>query len=276
MSPKVLVVGGGYAGLAASTALAEAGVSVELLESKGFLGGRVYSTLKSDSFPAPVDNGPHLLMGCYRETFRLFKRLGVESDFHWVDPLSLAWISPGGAKVSLDCAALPAPFHLLLGLLKSTAFPGSEKVKLMAALVPFAGHPFLIPRSARTVADWMALTRQGPTTRERFWVPFCRAVMNVPPETAPLRGLGEVLNRVFFGKRKDSALVVAAKPLSEIAFPQGLDYLKMRGGAVHLREGAQRLNLASGPFSVETVSGKSFSADALILEIGRASCRERV
>jgi zeta-carotene desaturase len=267
VSPKVLVIGGGYAGLAASTALAEAGVGVDLLESKGFLGGRVYSTLRSESFPGPVDNGPHLLMGCYRETFKLFKRLGAGSDFHWVDPLALTWISPGGAKVTLDCAALPAPFHLAWGLLKSNAFPGVEKLKLAWALAPFAGHPFLIPKSVRTVADWIHFTRQGVTTRERFWIPFCRAVMNMPPEIAPLRGLGEVLNRVFFGKRKDSALVVAAKPLSEIAFPQGLDYLKARGGAVHLREGVQRLNLVSAPFSVQTVSGKTFTADALILAL---------
>jgi len=261
------VVGGGYAGVSAATALAEAGVPVDLLESRGFLGGRVYSTAPSPSFPAPVDNGPHLLMGCYRETFKLFKRLGAASDFHWVDPLALSWVSPGGARTSLNCLSLPAPFHLLLGLLSSSAFPGSEKLKLMAALAPFAVRPFPLPPKIRTVENWMGFTRQGPTTRERFWTPFCRAVMNVPPAVAPIRALGGVLNRVFFGKRRDSALVVAAKPLSEIAFPQALEYLAARGSQAHLREGVQKLNLVSGPFGLETASGKKFTADVLILAL---------
>lgn len=33
---KVIVVGGGFAGIAAATALAEKGINVELLESRGF------------------------------------------------------------------------------------------------------------------------------------------------------------------------------------------------------------------------------------------------
>ncbi|HET9870635.1 MAG TPA: hydroxysqualene dehydroxylase HpnE [bacterium] len=266
MSPRALVVGGGYAGVAAATALAEAGWGVDLLESRGFLGGRVYSIV-NDRFPLPVDNGPHLLMGCYREAFRLFDRLGLKDGFHRVDPLALRWISPGGGAVSLQCPPLPAPFHLIAGILASDAFPGTEKWKLMASLAPFAVRPFPLPRRARTVSDWMRLTRQGTVTRERFWVPLCRAVMNVPPEIAPLRGLGEVLRRVFFGSRKDSALVVPKRPLSEIAFPQVPGYLRARGGEVHLREGARSLRLASGPFQVGTVTGKTFTADALVLAL---------
>src|SRR5690348_13203568 len=112
MNPKVLVVGGGYAGVAAATALAEQGIQVALLESRGFLGGRVYSTAPSPNFPAPVDNGPHLFMGCYRETFRLLERLGASDPFHWIDPLKLSWFTDKGRQVSLKCAPLPAPFHL--------------------------------------------------------------------------------------------------------------------------------------------------------------------
>src|SRR5665811_80003 len=88
---KVIVVGGGFAGVAATTALAEKGFQVELLESRGTLGGRVYSTIATDNFPAPVDNGPHLFMGCYRETLRLFQRLEVPDPFRWIDPTEGVW-----------------------------------------------------------------------------------------------------------------------------------------------------------------------------------------
>jgi squalene-associated FAD-dependent desaturase len=267
LSPKIVVVGGGYAGISAATALVEEGLSVDLLETRSSLGGRVYSTAASENFPVPVDNGPHLLMGCYRETFRFFKRIGSSSGFHWMDPLSLSWQSAGGTIASLNCADLPAPFHLVFGLLASNAFPFSEKIRMALALRRFHHHPFSFPESVETVEDFLNFTRQGPRTRERFWVPLCRAVMNVPPDVAPIEGLGQVLQRIFFGTRRDSALVVPARPLSEIAFPETMEFLKSKGGLVHFRDGVLELSLTSGPFQVKTASGKVFTGDALVLAV---------
>src|SRR5258708_4257716 len=159
---KVIVVGGGFAGIAAATALAESGLAVELLESRGYLGGRVYSTAPSESFPAPADNGPHLLMGCYRETLALFRRLGVPDPFHWVDPLGLNWLLKGGKKVSFQCAPLPAPFHLAWGLLTSNAFSFGEKMAMARGLSAFSKKPFKVPSGAETVFQFLDATRQGP------------------------------------------------------------------------------------------------------------------
>src|SRR4051812_4971865 len=53
--PRVVVVGGGIAGLAASTALAERGVSVQLLEQSPRLGGRVAAW--------PLDDGRTMSRG---------------------------------------------------------------------------------------------------------------------------------------------------------------------------------------------------------------------
>lgn len=153
--PKVIVVGGGYAGLAAATALAEAGHSVDLLESRGFLGGRAYSIAPSETFPAPMDNGPHLFMGCYAETLRLFRRIGVEKNLQWIDPLALAWLTPGGREVSLKCTPWPAPLHLAWGLLFSNAFPWGEKISLARALSAFSRKPFKIPPGVETVAQYL-------------------------------------------------------------------------------------------------------------------------
>ena len=60
----VVVIGGGFAGLSAGVALAEAGFRVALLESKPALGGRAYSFADPESGDF-VDNGQHVLMGCY-------------------------------------------------------------------------------------------------------------------------------------------------------------------------------------------------------------------
>src|SRR5258708_34063194 len=97
---KVIVVGGGYAGISTATALAEKGFAVELLESRGFLGGRVYSTPPTENFPAPVGNGPHLFIGCYHETWKLLERLQAPEVFHRIAPVRPSWLVPGRKQLS--------------------------------------------------------------------------------------------------------------------------------------------------------------------------------
>jgi zeta-carotene desaturase len=109
--------------------------------------------------------------------------------------------------------------------------------------------------------------RQGPISRERFWGPLCRAIMNLQPEEAAMAEFGEALRRSLFGSRSDSALAFPAKPLWEIAFPQAENYLREKGSFLFLGDGARQLRLASGPFEVVTASGKVLSGDALILAL---------
>lgn len=264
---KVIVVGGGYAGIAAATALAEEGISVDLLESRGSLGGRAYSIPASETFPAPMDNGPHLFMGCYAETLRMLERIGMNGAFHWIDPLALSWLTSGGKKVSLKCAPLPAPFHLVWGLLTSNAFPWKEKISMSKALSAFSKKPFRIPSGAETVAQFLDTTGQGPHSRERFWVPLCDSVMNVPPAVAPLLGLGEVLHGVFFGNRRDSALGIARFPLGDLVSEKARKCLEAKGGRVLFHEGVQEFTVKEGVFEIKTRSGAVYPGDALVFAV---------
>lgn len=264
---KVIIVGGGFAGVSAATALAQAGHSVELLESRSSLGGRVYSIPASENFPFPVDNGPHLLMGCYQETLTLLERLGEKNPLCWIDPLRLTWFDQGGDVLHLNCAPLPAPLHLAWGFLTSNAFPWSEKIAMAKTLRRFSRKPFSLPENTSTLEAFLKATGQGPCSRERFWNPICNAVMNVPPDQAPTLGLGEVLNRIFFQTRKDSALAVPARPLGEMGFPLVKPFLEKKGGAVHFGAGVQSFKTEGNRFVVTARSGQEFTGDALIWAI---------
>ena len=60
-SPRVLVIGAGVAGLAAARALADEGISVELLEARDRIGGRVFT---SDAWTGlPIDLGASWIHG---------------------------------------------------------------------------------------------------------------------------------------------------------------------------------------------------------------------
>ena len=72
----VVVVGAGCAGLSAATALSQAGASVLVVEARPVPGGRTFATRDQVSGDW-VDNGQHVLLGCYHETLAFARRIGA-------------------------------------------------------------------------------------------------------------------------------------------------------------------------------------------------------
>src|SRR5678815_5844747 len=81
LATKVIVAGGGLAGLASAAVLGQAGFEVDLFESRGFLGGRATSYPLQDEV---IDNCQHVLLRCCTNLLDFYKRLGVTDaiQFH--------------------------------------------------------------------------------------------------------------------------------------------------------------------------------------------------
>src|SRR4029079_6941127 len=71
---RVAVIGAGYAGIAAAGALVEGGCEVTLFEANRTAGGRAR---RVEYRGTVLDNGQHLLLGAYRETLELMRKVGV-------------------------------------------------------------------------------------------------------------------------------------------------------------------------------------------------------
>ncbi len=84
----VIVIGGGVAGLSAAASLAEHGERVVLLEARPELGGRT-STYPVAAVGSRADNGQHVLMGCYDDTFAFLRRIGAAPG--WRSRKALSW-----------------------------------------------------------------------------------------------------------------------------------------------------------------------------------------
>src|SRR5947207_12024736 len=95
MNCDVAVIGGGFAGLSAAVRLADAGVKVVVIESAPRLGGRA-STFTDPETHDRVDNGQHVLFGCYRETYAFLRRLGTDGMAPLQRRLSLAITASDG------------------------------------------------------------------------------------------------------------------------------------------------------------------------------------
>ena len=110
----MIVIGAGFAGLSAATALAERGVSVLVLEARPNLGGRA-TAFTDPATGERVDNGQHLLTGAYRETFRFLRRLGKESDVRLQPGLSLEVIDRAGRAIQRRERQIGQPLMLPFG-----------------------------------------------------------------------------------------------------------------------------------------------------------------
>jgi hydroxysqualene dehydroxylase len=250
MRPHAVVIGGGFAGASAASALAEAGVSVTLLEKRATLGGRA-SSLRDGVTKDEVDNGQHLFMGCYRETRRFLRRLKVEDRLRFPERLEVPFLSPRG-RSSLRASRLTGMAGALLGF---KAMSLGDRLSVLRGILSFKFFR-RDDMASLTVSRWLDALRQPEGARRAFWTPLCLATLNARPEAACAAALEVVLRRGLLGSPQDRALGFSTLSLGKL-WPVDLPgYLKARGGvlsvgqsvtAIEAREGrATRVALEGG------------------------------
>src|SRR5579871_1519248 len=109
MSRRVVVVGGGLAGIAAALDCVAAGASVTLLEVRPRLGGAAYSFVREG---LRLDNGQHVFLRCCTAYRELLARIGGASGTFLQPRLEIPVVSPGPQVTMLRRSGLPAPLHL--------------------------------------------------------------------------------------------------------------------------------------------------------------------
>ena len=115
---KIVLIGGGFAGLSAASFLSNSGLKIELLEASPKLGGRAYSFVDSET-GIVIDNGQHILMGCYNETLKLFNLIRAEKKLSKQSRLSINFVKENFELCPLTGSGSFYPFNLLTAILNS-------------------------------------------------------------------------------------------------------------------------------------------------------------
>ncbi len=229
---SVLIVGGGWAGLACAARLALAGERPTLLEAAPALGGRARTVPLAG---LELDNGQHLAIGAYRRTLALLNDLGVsEADAFLRLPLRLEQRAVAGEDLVLAPPALPAPFHLLAALARAAGLPGRQRRAALGLCLRLAARRFRI-HPDRPLEPWLRDQGQDRLLIERLWEPLCVATLNTPVETASTRVFLRVLRDTFARRRADSDLLIPRRPLGELLPRAAAARVRASGGAVHPR-----------------------------------------
>src|SRR5262245_32594909 len=197
--PIVIVIGGGFAGLSAATALAEHGVRVLVLEARPTLGGRA-TAFTDPATGERVDNGQHVLVGGYHETFAFLRRLNSAADVYVQPDLHIDVIDRYGRASSLKCPPLPPPLHLLGGVIAWKGIDWRDRAALVYMRRVNEGA------AEETVRQWLVRHRQTPRLIELLWEPLAVAALNQSIDEAAGAAFAGVLRRMFTRDRRDCAL----------------------------------------------------------------------
>lgn len=224
---NVAVIGAGWAGMAAAVTLAQAGTRVTVFEAARHLGGRARSVAIEG---IELDNGQHILIGAYRETLRLMRAVGAEPEQLLLrQPLAIEY--PG--KFSLHAPRLPAPLHLLGGLLTARGLSWSERIAAMRFMTAMRGKAYRIATDL-PVAELLARHRQSGALARYLWEPLCVSALNTPAASASAQVFLNLFRDALDGARANSDFLLPRADLGKL-FPQpAAAFVCANGGSVRL------------------------------------------
>jgi squalene-associated FAD-dependent desaturase len=267
--PDVVVIGAGFAGLSAAVRLARYGARVLVLEARSRLGGRASTFVDRESGVA-VDNGQHVLMGCYRETLAFLRDIDAIDRVRMQPRLRVPMIDRDGTLSKLDCPSFPPPLHLLTGIWDWRALDWRDRMAVLRLIGPLRlaarqvraeEHGKQPPRRiaaspGETVESWLVRNGQTPRLRELLWEPLALAALNQPPTHAAAPVFTRVLGEIFGSGDGASSIVLPAVPLDDLYVAPACRFLEERGceirtsatavisldadGVVAVRSGGQR------------------------------------
>ena len=256
------IIGGGYAGMAAAVSLAQRGIPVTVFESAKQLGGRARGVKYNDT---QLDNGQHLLLGCYRETLRLIELVGgnVEQDFLRL-PLQLEL----HRQFSLKAPHLPAPLHLLTALLSAQGLSFAQRLSAARFMLKMRLANFILPshvygRGAReegndiTVAHLLAAYKQDANLILKLWEPLCIAALNTPAHKASGQILLNVLRDSLSRSRADSDMLLPRIDFTALFPERASSFVKQYGGQVLISTCVEKIAVHDEHIALTTTQGTS-------------------
>jgi squalene-associated FAD-dependent desaturase len=260
-SPDVIVVGGGFAGLAAATLLVQDGARVLVLEARPYLGGRARSWIDPGT-GSVVDNGQHLFMGCYHETLQFLGRIGSLDRLSLQARLRVPFLEAGGEVSAFSLPPLPSfAWSVAAGLLR---YPGlSLRQRLGLLRVGREVQRRARPGAAssadalddRSVASWLAALGQGTAALDRLWNPLAIATLNEEPDRASAAMFLPVLRGLLAGGFSGSRLGVPRVGLSDLYVDPASQFLRARGSDLRVRAPVRELLVEGGRCAGVLLSG---------------------
>src|SRR6266536_1618047 len=267
---RVVVIGGGLAGITAAIALRESGIDVTLLEARPRLGGAT-SSFSRDGLM--IDNGQHVFLRCCSAYRGLLARLGMTGSATIQDRFDITVLSPRGTA-RLRRTALPGPLQMGRALAGYSLLSPAERLRVgRAALAMRFLDPAKPGLDSQRLGDWLAARGQGEHARRKLWDLFIVSALNIAGDDASLALAATVVKMALLGARDADVIGVPAVPLGELHGTAAAGVLQQLGAEVRLATTAVAIDpRPGGGLTVRFAAGadraeSSLAADGVVVAV---------
>jgi hydroxysqualene dehydroxylase len=272
---RIVVIGGGLAGITAALQLADAGRHVTLLEAKPRLGGLTASFRRDD---IEVDTGQHVFMRCCTAYRGYLNRLGVEHQTTLQPrldvPVLLGDRLGQRARLRRTKTKLPAPLHLGPALLGYKALPPAQRITAALAALALGRLDQRSPAvDGRSFGDWLKAHRQGPVATDALWELLTVATLNAPADGASLSLAAKVVRSGLLEKADAADLGWADVPLQELHGDASARALAAAGADVRTNVKVRSITRTDAGYELAIAAGAGrteesvLTVDAVVLAV---------
>ena len=264
-SLRVVVVGGGLAGLSAGLEAADRGAAVTLLERRPRLGGATWSFERHGIW---FDNGQHVFMRCCTAYRAFLKRIGSADGVFMQSRLDVPVLAPGGPVGSIRRTVGPAPLHLAPALL---TYPHLSFRQRLAVLRAGLAMRRLDPDDPALdnvgFGDWLSAHGQDRVATETFWNLIVLPTVNARAADASLKLAARVFVTGLLTEAAAADIGWARVPLSALHSDAARRALQAAGGEVMTRVPATAVRAgAAGGLEVQA-NGQVLQADSVVVAV---------
>ena len=261
---RVVVIGGGLAGITAAIALRESGIDVTLFEARPRLGGAT-SSFSRDGLM--IDNGQHVFLRCCSAYRGLLARLGMTGSATIQDRFDITVLSPRGTA-RLRRTALPGPLQMGRALAGYSLLSPAERLQVgRAALAMRFLDPAKPGLDSQRLGDWLAARGQGEHARRKLWDLFIVSALNIAGDDASLALAATVVRMALLGARDAADIGVPAVPLGELHGTAAAGVLQQLGAEVRLATTAVAIDpRPGGGLTVRFAAGADRAESSLAAE----------
>lgn len=264
---RVIVVGGGVAGVAAALSCRDAGFEVILVESRSRLGGATYSFRRGD---LTVDTGQHVFLRCYESYTALLRRLGVLDRVRVQPRFRVPVLAPDRSGWLLRRTRLSPPAHLLPILMGHRALNPRERVAAArTALALRRLDPADPALDATSFGRWLRDRGEPERTVEVLWGLLCVAALNTEPDQASLAMAVKVFRTGMLDTVTGGDIGVPRVPLEQLHAEPAHRALVSAGVEVRLR--SRVVDVHTGPTGPSARLRDGTSPNSEVEELGADS-----
>jgi hydroxysqualene dehydroxylase len=265
---NVLIVGAGWAGLAAAVTLVQAGAHVTVCEAARTLGGRARAldVQLPDGQTARLDNGQHILIGAYSQTLQLMQTLGVDLDQSLLRmPLTLRFPDGTGLQAPDWPHAKPAGLDAALGIWRARGWSLADRLSLLRAALSWRLNGFACEASWSVAQLCKGIS---PRVMRDMIEPLTVSALNTPTERASAQVFLRIMRDSLFAPSQvpglsSSNLLLPRADLGALLPDAAQAWLSANGATIHV---GRRLEALSGLLSKEEQGIKPGCAQSIDLD----------